>query len=155
MDYRLYKSEDFVELYAIEEECFQPPFRFSRRYMRHLVQSSESITWIAEKDGRMAGFAIAAFTEESDGVAAYVEPIEVIPAQRERGVGGQLLQRIEYSARAMEAGLLWLHVEAGNASAMRLYEGQGYQCVGSEEDFYAPDRGALIYRKPLDAEMAG
>ena len=28
MKYRPYKPEDFEALYALEEACFQPPFRF-------------------------------------------------------------------------------------------------------------------------------
>ena len=30
MNYRLFEPDDFDELYAIEEMCFQPPLRFSR-----------------------------------------------------------------------------------------------------------------------------
>jgi hypothetical protein len=36
MLYRRYLPEDFNALYAIEEACFQQPFRFGRRYMRQL-----------------------------------------------------------------------------------------------------------------------
>ncbi len=59
MVYRLYRGEDFLQLYAIELECFKPPFRFARGYMRQLVESRDSATWIAEEQGRMTGFAIA------------------------------------------------------------------------------------------------
>ncbi len=80
--YRLYQSDDFMQLYAIEEVCFQPPFRFGRRYMRSLVDSPNSITWIAEDEGAMAGFAIVDWGHTNSEVAAYIQTIEVLPIAR-------------------------------------------------------------------------
>jgi ribosomal-protein-alanine N-acetyltransferase len=68
---------------------------------------------------------------------------------RGRGVGGALLGSIEDSARAAGAGLIWLHVEATNAAAIRLYEAQGYACDGRQENYYPQGRAALIYVKRL------
>jgi ribosomal protein S18 acetylase RimI-like enzyme len=153
MLYRLYTPDDFASLYAIEEVCFQPPFRFGRRYMRKLIESPTAATWIAEKDGRMAGFAIVEWTQHVGGVNAYIPTIEVVPVWRGQGVGAELLRRIESSARGASALWIWLHVDAENAAAIRLYEANGYQNAGREEDFYSLGRAALIYGKPLGAEL--
>jgi ribosomal-protein-alanine N-acetyltransferase len=164
--YRLYTPADFDQLYALEEACFAPPSRFSRRYMRLLVQRSHAATWIAEEAGQMAGFAIVDWTVESSGVpcdgslslgcnsetTAYIQTIEVSPEARGRGVGRELLNRIEDSARLAGTRLIWLHVEEGNTAAIRLYEAQGYRCEGREEDYYPGGRAALIYVKRLNAE---
>lgn len=155
MIYRLYTPQDFDALYALEELCFEPPFRFSRSYMRALVQRANAAAWIAEEDGQMAGFAIVEWTERRDGITAYIQTIEVTPEGRGRGVGGELLGRIEGSARAAGAHLIWLHVEAVNAAAIRLYEAQGYLCEGRRENFYPEGRAALIYMKRLDSGRAG
>jgi ribosomal protein S18 acetylase RimI-like enzyme len=40
-------------------------------------------------------------------------------------------------------------VDAENASAIRLYERQGYVCEVREENYYPQGRAALIYAKPL------
>ena len=154
MLYRLYKPEDFTALYAIEELCFQPPFSFSRRYMRQLVSSPHAATWIAEDDGHMAGFAIVQWAEQAGRVIAYIQTIEVAPEQLRQGIGAELLHRIEGSARAAGAQAIWLHVDATNAGAIRLYEANGYRCEGREENYFARDRAALIYAKPLGAELA-
>jgi len=130
------------------------PFRFSRRYMRLLVSRSNVATWIAEEDGRMEGFAIVEWARESGGVIGYIQTIEVAPDRRNQGVGGELLRRIEDSVRAVGAQAIWLHVDAENARAIRLYELQGYRCEGREEDYYAPAHAALIYGKPLESEPA-
>ena len=95
MLYRFYSAEDFAQLYAIEEACFQPPFRFGRGYMRQLVNRSNAVTWIAEEDGRMAGFAIVEWMRERGGLTAYIQTLEVAPEFRGRGIGGELLRRME------------------------------------------------------------
>jgi ribosomal protein S18 acetylase RimI-like enzyme len=152
--FRHYKPEDFDRLYALEEACFEPPSRFSRRYMRLLVQSARAATWIAEEDGQMAGFAIVDWTEDDNETTAYIQTVEVSPEARCRGVGRELLSRIENSARLVGARSIWLHVEEGNAPAIRLYETQGYRCEGREEDYYPEGHAARIYVKRLNAEAA-
>jgi ribosomal protein S18 acetylase RimI-like enzyme len=147
--YRLYKPEDFAALYAIEEICFRPPHRFGRGYMRHLIEQHNSATWIAEDDGIMCGFAIIEWTRETQSVA-YIQTLEVVLERRGQGVGGKLLSRLESSARALGASLIWLHVDAENAAAIRTYQAAGFVCEGREEDYYGPNRAALIYSKPLN-----
>jgi ribosomal-protein-alanine N-acetyltransferase len=149
--YRPYTPQDFDQLYALEELCFEPPSRFSRRYMRQLVSRSNAATWIAEEAGQMAGFAIVELNQEVDEVIAYIQTIEVALQARGRGVGRELLDHIENSARHAGACLFWLHVEAENATAIRLYEAQGYRCEGREENYYPLGRAALIYVKRLDS----
>jgi len=148
--YRLYTPQDFAQLYAIEEICFQPPFRFGRRYMRQLVDSSNAATWIAEEDGRMAGFAIVEWRPEAGGTIAYLQTIEVSPDRRGEGVGGELLRRGERSARAVGAEEIWLHVDAENAGAIHMYQRRGYGLRGREEEYYAVGGAALIYTKLLE-----
>jgi ribosomal-protein-alanine N-acetyltransferase len=163
--HRLYIPADFEQLYALEEACFEPPSRFSRRFMRLLVECSHAATWIAEEAGQIAGFAIIDWAEEDNGVpsdgslslgcnneiTAYIQTVEVSPEVRGRGVGRELLNRIEGSARLAGALSIWLHVEEGNTAAIRLYEAQNYCCEGREEDYYPSGRAALIYVKRLAA----
>jgi ribosomal-protein-alanine N-acetyltransferase len=152
MDYRLHKPDDFAALYAIEEVCFHPPFRFGRRYLQWLVNANNSATWIAEEAEAMVGFGVVEWTPSIRGLSAYVQTIEVLPTYRGRGAGRELLIRLETSARDAEAVTLWLHVDATNATAIRLYETHGFRPVGEEKNYYAPGRDALIYRKELAAQ---
>ncbi|MGA2653663.1 MAG: N-acetyltransferase [Terracidiphilus sp.] len=145
MEYRLYSPSDFAALYAIEEVCFQPPLRFGRGYMRQLVSAADTATWIAEQDGQMAGFSIVEWAEGT----AYLQTLEVMPERRVGGVGGELLRLAEGSARNAGAELMWLHVDAENDGAIRLYERNGYSLKGREEDYYARSRAALVYARSL------
>src|ERR1035437_7327308 len=152
MLYRCYLPEDFTALYAIEEICFQPPFRFDVDYMLQLVQSSSSATWIAEQDNRMVGFTIVDWSGARIGTERYIQTIEVIPSERGLGVGRELLARVEESAMSAGCKLIWLHVDAANAGAIHLYEARGYTLEGKAENYYARRRAALIYCKLLESD---
>jgi [ribosomal protein S18]-alanine N-acetyltransferase len=149
MVYRLFQRRDFDDLYAIEEICFHPPQRFTRRYMRQLVGSPDAATWIAEENDQMTGFAIVEWAQQITGIAAYISTIEVLPGQRGHGIGAELLRRLEGSANAERANEVWLHVDAENAPAIRLYERAGYAKTGRADHYYARNRSAAIYVKNL------
>ncbi len=149
MLYRLYRPKVFAQLYAIEWICFQAPSRFPRQYLHELVESANSATWVAEEDGLMAGFAVVKWIQEAGQIVAYIETLEVIPAQRKQGIAGELLRRVETSARAVGAYVLWLHVAEANAAAIHLYVAHDYLPQGREEDYYGLGIPALIYAKPL------
>lgn len=149
MNYRLYRPGDFEPLYAIEETCFQPPLRFPRGYMRRLVTSAKAATWIAEENGRVAGFAIVEWSADEFSTVAYIQTLEVAQDQRGQGIGTELLRHMESSAQQAGASLIWLHVDAENAGAIRLYEAHGFHSQGREENYYAQSRDALIYAKRL------
>jgi ribosomal protein S18 acetylase RimI-like enzyme len=151
VEYRLYRAEDFGALYAIEEVCFQPPHRFGKGYMRMLLKQADGAAWIAERDEAMCGFGIVEWGMAADeGVMAYVQTLEVLPEARGAGAGSELLRRLEGSARDAGAVVIWLHVDAENGGAIRLYERGGYHPAGQEPDHYGRGRAGLVYAKQLD-----
>ncbi len=149
MLYRLYIPEEFDALYAIEQVCFQPPLRFGREYMRRLIRRTNAATWIAEENNRMYGFGITDWAQETREIVAYIETLEVLPEVRGKGVGGELLRRMENSAWVAGASVSWLHVDAENAGAIRIYQRHGYRLRGRERNYYGRGKAALIFEKPL------
>jgi ribosomal protein S18 acetylase RimI-like enzyme len=147
--YRLYQPDDFAALYAIEELCFHPPHRFSRATMRRLIRQPHAATWIAEENAAMRGFAIVEWALDTAPPSAYIETIEVVAQARGQGVGEELMRRVEASACAAGAAVIWLHVDALNEQAIRLYQRSGYQPHGTRADYYGPGTEALIYGKIL------
>ncbi len=149
MTYRLYQPEDFDALYAIETVSFQPPLRFTRRYLRSLIEASNAATWLAEVDGCPVAFAVVEWFENGSEVMSYLQTIEVLPEHRGHGIATELLRRVESSARAANAAALWLHVDAANSTAIRLYERHGFTVQGRKDQYYGAGTEALIYRKTL------
>lgn len=97
----------------------------------------------------MLGFAIVEWTVVAQPVTAYIPTIEVLPEQRGQGVGAELLRRLEGSAMAAGAGLIWLHVDPENDAAIRLYRAAGYERKGRHEHYYERYRAAEVYMKML------
>lgn len=151
MLFRRYSADDFPALYAIEERCFEPRFRFGRGYMQHLVRNPEAVTWIAEEDGVMAGFAIVAWGRSVHADGGYLQTIEVVPEFRGRGIGQKLMGLSEVSAWSANSEMMSLHVDAENEAAIALYERLGYRRRGRRENYYARGRAAFLYTKSLDA----
>jgi [ribosomal protein S18]-alanine N-acetyltransferase len=149
VDYRLYLREDFAALYAIEEVCFQPLHRFSRAYMGQLIRQPNAAVWIAEQDGSICGFGLVEWAREAAEMVAYIQTLEVLPEVRGQGVGAELLPRMERSACDGSASAIWLHVDAENAAAIRVYERDGFKLSGREADYYGRGRVGLIYAKAL------
>lgn len=150
MAFRLYRDDDFSQLYEIELACFEPPFRFSRQLMRNLLADPDSATWVAEDHGQMAGFAIVYWSHPPDQPLAYIQTLEVAPTQRNRGIARELLRRVEESAQSAGAHVIWLHVAETNTPAIRLYESHGYGLQGREADYYAKGVSALLYAKSIE-----
>jgi ribosomal-protein-alanine N-acetyltransferase len=149
MLYRLHKPADFDALYAIETVCFQPPLRFTRRYLRSLIDAPDSATWIAEEDSRPIAFAVLEWFGNGPEITAYLQTIEVLSAYRGRGVATELLRHVEDSARQARSSSLWLHVDAANSNAIRLYEKHHFALESRKAHYYGPGTEALIYRKAL------
>ena len=103
----------------------------------------------------MYGFGLVEWTHEIANLVAYIQTLEVIPDGRGRGVGGELLRRLTSSAFTAGASSIWLHVDAENAGAIRLYEKNGYRQSGREEDYYGRGSAGLIYVKHLCAPQEG
>jgi len=72
VQYRLYTPADFPALYAVEELCFQPPWCFSRAYMRQIVRNPQSATWIAEEGSDLAGLVVVQWKARQGEPTAYI-----------------------------------------------------------------------------------
>jgi len=144
---RGYRAGDLEAIYALDMECFEPVFRFSRRAMRRFAEAAGAVSVVAEAEGELAGFTIVQMEQQ----AGYVVTLDVAPAWRRRGLAGRLMAEAEVRVQAAGGAAMELHVFAGNVGAMRLYEGMGYGRIGLVEGFYGRGLDALVYRKRFKA----
>jgi len=144
------ENRDWEAMYALDLDCFEPAFRFSRRAMRSFAQAPHAITLLLESRtinnaAQLAAFSIA----HIEGSTAYVVTLDVASAFRRRGLARRLMAETELRARTAGAHEVALHVFTGNTAAIQLYESLGYNRTGLAENFYARNLDALIYRKKL------
>jgi len=123
------------------------------RWSSLLADPGEARIWIAELDGRVAGF--AGTTRPADpalgiGVAE-LETIYLLPAAQGLGLGRLLLKRAtdDLMARGFSAAILW--VLTANDRARRFYEAAGWRPDGAAQmlDFDGTPVEEIRYRIEL------
>lgn len=116
---RLAQEADVEALAALQGEAFGEEPETARRYVKETLAGSQQALYVAEEAGRLAGCA----SVDLAGRYAYVYGLCVAADMRGRGVGKAMLRGV----LAQQTRLAALHVEAGNAAALRLYEGAGFR----------------------------
>jgi GNAT superfamily N-acetyltransferase len=103
--------------------------------------------WVAEAEGRLAGYLIAVtlLSLEHGGLMAEIDELFVLPEARGQGIGARLLAAAEAALAARGCVRVQLQLAAGNAGARDFYRHRGYR---------ARD-GYRLLDKPLPAAPAG
>ncbi|KAL4858893.1 N-alpha-acetyltransferase [Chlorella vulgaris] len=83
----------------------------------------------------------------------YVSNIAVLQQYRRQGVASALLQQSERQARLWRNDSLWLHCEAANTAALKLYRSMGFVEVARDPPF-SPGR-RLLMRKDVPPCRSG
>jgi ribosomal-protein-alanine N-acetyltransferase len=154
-DYRIVQmsAHDLLEVVEIEEATGLSRWGWDS-YHAELCRA-EAIMLIAPRlrpgaDGkRLRGFFAARLCADE----LHINNIGVREGERRRGIGGELLRRGLESGCRRGAHVALLEVRAGNAAAISLYEGEGFEVVGRRRNYYHdPTEDALVMRKqPLRA----
>lgn len=151
MRLREYKSSDLGAIFALDEVCFEAPFRFSARAMQQFAEARNALTIVAENEatGEIAGFSIAHVERAGKGLRAYVVTLDVAPRYRRHGLARQMMQYIEQQAAEAGCDAVALHVSVENDGAIAFYETEGYERSHMVKSFYGLGRNAYVYRKVL------
>jgi ribosomal-protein-alanine N-acetyltransferase len=163
MNLRPYTPADIDALVALDDLCFEPPFRFSRTSMCRFAEAPNATTLLAEVQTEippqpvlLAGFAIlhiesapeGAIDSRSDPIG-YIVTLDVAPTHRRQGLATTLMQALERTAVAAGCAALVLHVHTGNAAAIRFYHRLGFQLHHTEPGFYGRGLNAEVFFKTL------
>jgi ribosomal-protein-alanine N-acetyltransferase len=102
MRLREYTESDLEAIFALDEVCFEPPFRFSARVMQQFAEARNALTVVAETEmGEIAGFCIAHVERAGKGFRAYVVTLDVAPQCRRHGLAGRTTKPRLLSMSAM------------------------------------------------------
>lgn len=132
------KLADVPALCLLEAACFAPPW--SEASVREAVEGARSFAFVAEVEGALVGFG-AAWTLLEEGE---ITRVAVRPAARGQGIGAALMRALLHECAARGAGMVFLEVRAGNASARRLYETLGFAACGTRRAYYPNGEDALV-----------
>ena len=144
---RTSESSDLSGLMRVERESFSTPWS-EESVLSFLDDGEHRICFAAEEDREgVIGYLALQFV----GDEAEICNIAVKPANRGRGIGGQLIDRAVEFCTGRSIGVLHLEVRVHNAPAVSLYEKKGFRRVGLRRGYYE-DSGedALLFARPID-----
>jgi len=125
--------DDIEAIVRIERAASKAPHWEQAQYTAILQQESRRILLVADAEGQVAGFAVAAVLLEE----AELENIAVSSVFRRSGVGKALLDDAVVWAIEHGAELMRLEVRAGNEAAQGLYRSFGFVRNGVRRGYYA------------------
>lgn len=142
---------DVETVQALDARLFGPTAWSPATFWSELAAGPTRWYVVAEgEDGTLAGYAgLLAAGSEAD-----VQTLGVAPAAQGRGLGRELLRRLEAEAAGRGATSLLLEVRADNEPAIRLYTSEGFERISLRRRYYQPgDVDAWVMRRrPLRKE---
>lgn len=133
------RDKHLEALARLEQLCFSIPWSYES--LEQELANEQAAVFVAEWQGNTAGYAGLHFVLDE----AYVTNIAVFPAYRHRGIGRALIREQKRFCRRRGFAMLTLEVRASNATAIGLYESEGFLIQGRRKDFYQlPTEDALI-----------
>jgi len=130
---------------AIEVESYTEPF--TREIFHEFLDDPSSICVIAERDGAVLGYALAAVNLHLSQLLS----IAVKPKHRSTGVARRLLAGVMDYCRTSGAENIRLEVRSANHAARRLYDAMGFSLIGVRAKYYGDD-DALVMRADLQLQ---
>jgi ribosomal protein S18 acetylase RimI-like enzyme len=107
--------------------------------LSEIVDSADSVLFVARYDGRIVGSLTLAFYRTPTGLKAWIEDVVVDDEARGNGIGEALSRAALDEARRRGAKHVSLTSRASRESANRLYQGIGFELYETN-----------VYRYPLE-----
>lgn len=83
-----------------------------------------------------------------DGVAD-IDDVLVLPSNRRKGVGLNLVRECEKHLKSLGASKIMLEVRLGNQPAISLYKKSGFLQISTRKKYYFDGEDALVFQKEL------
>jgi len=133
LSFRPITLADIADVMAIERSAYAYPW--SERFFRQEMQVECARSFLAEIDGRIAGYIL--FWLMPDEVD--IHNVAVHRDFRRRGLGRRLLERVVLEARGRGSSRITLEVRKSNLPAQKLYESMGFAVIGLRKGYYSDD----------------
>jgi ribosomal-protein-alanine N-acetyltransferase len=142
---RNYDPRESHILHRIDSICFPPGIAYSLAELRYYLEHPKSIARVAERQGRVIGFAVG----RTDNKTGHVVTLDVLPEERHNGVGSSLMEALHTEFRGRRAVMSYLEVGMENGAAVRFYEKLGYRVLENIPGYYGGRQDAYRMTRPL------
>lgn len=141
LDFRIARRSDARAIALMSRDLIESGLGWSwrsPRVIRH-IQDPETVVLIAEGAGKMAGFAIMEFDDED----AHLKLLAVNPRFQRHGVGRQLLEWLDATARVAGVTTIFVEVRTRNRAGRRFYRKLGYREIAYLPGYYSGKESAI------------
>jgi ribosomal-protein-alanine N-acetyltransferase len=145
LEFRPMRHEDLDEVIEIERGSY--PFPWTRTIFSDCLQAGYSC-WVCTRGGSIRAYGIISVAIGE----SHLLNLCVREDARGKGIGRKMLRHLISIARRHDADILFLEVRVSNRSARRLYEGEGFNELGTRRSYYPLHEGredALIMARTL------
>ena len=136
---------DAVSLHAMEKVIYKGEEPWSLGQFKEELGGLDRYYIGAEFEGQLiayAGIMVA-------GDVCDILTLSVVPEQRRKGIGRELLKRMIDWSRNRKVEAIMLEMRVGNLEAEPLYLANGFRKIAQRADYYGPGKPATIMRKEL------
>ena len=145
--WRPLREADVAYVAALEAQIHAAPWTVGN--FRDALAAGYSAR-VGELEGRILAYGVLML---GAGEAQLLN-LSVVPDARRRGFGRALLRRFVADARRLGAEQLFLEVRVSNASAIALYDSEGFKAIARRVSYYPPSadgvrEDALVMRVAL------
>ena len=147
------RSQDFDELWSIDQSCFAPGISYTRYELLTYMRRPGAFTLVAESSEYgdipqpvIVGFVVAEISRRGIG---HIITIDVRERARRFRVGSALLKAAEDRLRNSNSHAVCLEAAVDNTSALRFYKRHGYTVTRVIRHYYSNGVDALLLEKNL------
>jgi len=131
-------SAGIKTLCALEKSIFRPRDRFSRRRLRYLLSSSNTILRFCWAGKSCIGYGISLLSRLRNGILkGRIYSIGILPAYQAQGAGSVLLQAMEHDLTRVSVRFITLETKKGSQGATDFFYRHGYRVVEELPKYYA------------------
>ncbi|EJM47867.1 ribosomal protein S18-alanine N-acetyltransferase [Pseudomonas sp. GM48] len=138
--------DDLKSLLELENQCFTSD-RLTLRSFQWMISRAHASLIVAQDGGQLMGYCLVLFHRGTSLARLY--SIAIATHSRGLGLGKQLLDQAEDSARAHDCAYLRLEVRPDNPVAISLYERNGYRRFAVVHNYYEDHAHALRLEKRI------
>lgn len=146
---RIGVREDAARIFGVEKAAYDGESPWAKDVLeKDVAHNPAAIYIVLEAEEEIVGFIGARTTEGTD---LHITNVAVLHDYRFLNVATLLLKALEKIARALDKKEITLEARVSNTKAIKLYRKNGYEVVGTKENYYTPeneDAVEMLYALP-------
>lgn len=144
---RAYQTSDFDKLHEIDQAAFGADIAYDQDELKYYLRSRRCCTLVAEDDGEVIGFVIAAAEPRKLG---HIYTLDVAPERQRQQIGSRLLEAVEAWLWAKGVAVIYLETAIDETGARGFYERHGYFIFKQLAGYYNDTLDAFVMMKTAD-----